>query len=40
VRAPGDVTRLIDAARKAGKPMVALLLSRAGEMTYVAVRLK
>ncbi len=40
VRAPGDVAKQIDAVRKAGKAVVAILISRAGEMTYVAVRLK
>jgi serine protease Do len=40
VRSPADVSKQIDAVRKAGKPVVAILVSRAGEMTYVAVRLK
>ena len=40
VRAPEDVSKQIDAVRKAGKAVVAILISRAGEMTYVAVRLK
>jgi serine protease Do len=40
VRSPQDVTNGIDAARKANKAVVAMLLSRAGEMAYVAVKLK
>jgi serine protease Do len=40
VRSPKDVTNGIDAARKANKAVVAMLLSRAGEMAYVAVKLK
>ncbi|HEY0105390.1 MAG TPA: Do family serine endopeptidase, partial [Rhizomicrobium sp.] len=40
VRSPGDVGKLIDAARKAGKAVVAMLVKRGGDTAYVAVRLK
>jgi serine protease Do len=40
VRSPPDVANGIDVARKANKAVVAMLLSRAGEMAYVAVKLK
>jgi hypothetical protein len=37
---PQEVTDSIAYARKVGKTVVAILISRAGEMTYVAVKLK
>ena len=40
VRSPDDVGKQIDAARKAGKAMVAMLVKRGGDSAYVAVRLK
>ncbi|MEI9995508.1 MAG: Do family serine endopeptidase [Rhizomicrobium sp.] len=39
VRAPADVANQIAAVRKTGKKVVAMLVSRGGDMTYVAVRL-
>ncbi len=40
VRSPTDVGRQIDAARKAGKAVVAMLIKRGSDTAYVAVRLK
>jgi serine protease Do len=39
VRAPADVARQVDAVRKSGKKVVAMLISRGGDLTYVAVPL-
>ena len=39
VHTPDDVTNSIAFARKAGKKIVALLVNRGGDMTYVAVKL-
>jgi serine protease Do len=38
VRSPDDVTRAVDANAKAGKKVTLLLVSRGGDLTYVAVR--
>ena len=38
VHAPDDVNRLVDANAKAGKKVTLLLVSRGGDLTYVAVR--
>jgi serine protease Do len=39
VRSPDDVNRLIDEGAKAGKKVALLLVSRGGDLTYIAVRL-
>ena len=39
VHTPNDVTNQVNAVRKTGKKIVAMLLSRGGDMTYVAVKL-
>ena len=39
VRSPQDVSGNIDFARKAGKKIVAMLVNRGGDMTYVAINL-
>jgi serine protease Do len=39
VRAPAEVTRKIDDARKAGRKTVLFLVDRGGELRYVALRL-
>ncbi len=39
VRTPDEVSGNIEFARKAGKKLVALLINRGGDMTYVAVKL-
>ena len=38
VRSPDDVNKLVDDATKAGKKVILLLVSRGGDLTYVAVR--
>ena len=38
VRSPDDVNKLVDANAKAGKKVTLLLVSRGGDLTYVAVR--
>ena len=38
VRTPDDVNKIVDANTKAGKKVVLLLVSRGGDLTYVAVR--
>ncbi|HEY5338037.1 MAG TPA: DegQ family serine endoprotease [Rhizomicrobium sp.] len=38
VRSPDDVTKLVDENAKAGKKVALLLVSRGGDLTYVAVR--
>jgi serine protease Do len=38
VRSPDDVTKLVDDNAKAGKKVALLLVSRGGDLTYVAVR--
>ena len=40
VRAPGDVAKQVDAARKAGKAVVAMLIKRGNESAYVAIRVR
>ena len=39
MHSPGDVAYQINAVRKTGKKVVAMLVRRGGDMTYVAVRL-
>jgi serine protease Do len=39
VHTPDDVTRLVDGDTKAGRKVALLLVSRGGDLTYVAVRL-
>jgi serine protease Do len=38
VRSPDDVNKIVDDTVKAGKKVVLLLVSRGGDLTYVAVR--
>ena len=38
VHSPDEVNKLVDDAGKAGKKVVLLLVSRGGDLTYVAVR--
>ena len=38
VRTPDDVNKIVDANTKAGKKVTLLLVSRGGDLTYVAVR--
>jgi serine protease Do len=38
VRTPDDVNKIVDANAKAGKKVALLLVSRGGDLTYVAVR--
>jgi len=38
VRSPDDVNKILDASTKAGKKVILLLVSRGGDLTYVAVR--
>ncbi|MBS0277436.1 MAG: DegQ family serine endoprotease [Proteobacteria bacterium] len=38
VRTPDDVNKIVDANAKAGKKVTLLLVSRGGDLTYVAVR--
>jgi serine protease Do len=38
VHSPDEVNKLVDDTAKAGKKVVLLLVSRGGDLTYVAVR--
>ncbi|MGN6150294.1 MAG: PDZ domain-containing protein, partial [Rhizomicrobium sp.] len=38
VRSPDDVNKIVDGNAKAGKKVTLLLVSRGGDLTYVAVR--
>ena len=39
VHSPDDVNKLVDEGAKSGKKVALLLVSRGGDLTYVAVRL-
>jgi hypothetical protein len=39
VKTPGDVANQVNAVRKTGKNVVAMLVNRGGDTTYVAVKL-